>query len=184
MSYADSIDYWSKWAAVPLDCAVTLVLGEDPEDFDGFDAGDFILLKALAMSHATSGQVQFKAPNNSATWFDDPVVYLPAFGAWAESVGHTLRDEFPRIQANLENPTSMVADTLGRREQQHEIILAVIAALEFDAQQIPDGGKAKIKSICLTRANVFTDTGFVHAWKAGLSAGLFKLANHEKYSPN
>lgn len=74
------------------------------------------------------------------------------------------------------------SDSLGRREQQHEIILAVIAALEYESLQIPDGGKAKIKKSCLTRTKLFTDAGFEHAWKDGIKAGLFRSANHEKYS--
>ena len=100
MSYQNSIEFWSKWGAVPLDCAVTLALGEDPEDFDGYETQDFIFLKALAISHATSCDVRFKAPNNSKTWFDDPVVFLPEFGEWAETVGWKLRDEYPRTALN------------------------------------------------------------------------------------
>lgn len=73
--------------------------------------------------------------------------------------------------------------SFGRREQQHEIILAVIAALEYDPLQIPDGGKARIKKACLTRPRAFTDAGFNHAWVEGINAGLFRLANHEKFSP-
>jgi hypothetical protein len=74
------------------------------------------------------------------------------------------------------------AEANGRRKQQHEIILAVIAALQYDAHQIPDGGKAKIRKACLTRLHWFTTDSFEHAWKAGLSSGLFRLANSEKYS--
>lgn len=92
-----------------------------------------------------------------------------------------LREFEAKIEANETAPPSSVK-TPGRREQQHEIILAIIAALDFDPQQIPDSGKAKIKSICLTRPNVFTDSGFVHAWKKGASAGLFKMANHGKFT--
>lgn len=71
---------------------------------------------------------------------------------------------------------------LGRREYQHEIILAIIAALDFDPLQIPDGGKAKIKTACLTRPRIFTKASFDHAWKDGLRDGLFRLASHDKYS--
>lgn len=74
-------------------------------------------------------------------------------------------------------------ETIGRRERQHEVILAVIAALDFDPMKIPDGGKAKIKAACLTRPRLFTSDSFDHAWKAGGSDGLFRLANHQKYSP-
>ncbi len=71
---------------------------------------------------------------------------------------------------------------LGRREQQLEIILAVIAALGFAPLEIPDGGKAIIKSACLTRPRFFTDASFNHAWKVGISKNLIKMVNHEKYS--
>jgi hypothetical protein len=73
-------------------------------------------------------------------------------------------------------------DELKRREYQHEVILAVIAALNFHPQQIPDGGKAKIRNACLTRPRIFTDASFDHAWKDGIRNQLFRLANHEKYS--
>lgn len=77
--------------------------------------------------------------------------------------------------------SSTLPETVGRREQQHEVILAVIAALSYDPLNIPDGGKAKIKAACLTRPRLFTSDSFDHAWKAGV--GLFRMANHEKYSP-
>lgn len=95
--------------------------------------------------------------------------------------------QYTKAQDKQETESTATPNSVGnsgRREQQHEIILAVIAALEFDAQQIPFGGKSKIKSACLTRPRLFTPDSFDHAWKVGLSAGLFKLANHEKYSPN
>lgn len=82
-----------------------------------------------------------------------------------------------------ENSLPSSVDNSGRRKQQHEIILAVIAALEFDALQIPDGGKSKIKSACLTRPRLFTVSGFDHAWQEGVTAGFFRLVNHEKFSP-
>lgn len=71
---------------------------------------------------------------------------------------------------------------LGRRVQQHEIMLAIIAALEFDPLNIPDKGKSKIKAACLTRPRFFTVSSFDHAWKDGLNKSLFRMANHEKYS--
>lgn len=94
-------------------------------------------------------------------------------------------DALREFEAKMEaEKTSLPSSTDNprRREQQHEIILAVIAALEFDPLQIPDRGCAKIKAICLTRPRIFTDSGFDHAWKAGVSAGFFKMANHEKFT--
>lgn len=94
--------------------------------------------------------------------------------------------EFFAAELNADNQTETTAPptvaSTSRRETQHEIILAVIAALEFDPLQIPDGGKSKIKLACLNRPRLFTPDSFDHAWKVGVSAGLFKLANHEKYS--
>lgn len=69
----------------------------------------------------------------------------------------------------------------GRRGQQHNAILSVITELQFTPLEIPDGGKAKIKEECLKKTNLFTDAGFDHAWRAGLTNKLFKLANAEKY---
>jgi hypothetical protein len=74
------------------------------------------------------------------------------------------------------------SEKIGRRELQHEVILAIIASLNYDPFKIPDGGKSKIKGACLTRTRIFTLSGFDHAWKEGLSKKLFKLENSEKYS--
>lgn len=86
-------------------------------------------------------------------------------------------------EAPIDEPLNTPPENIRKRMQQHEMILAIIAALEFDPLRIPDGGKAKIKTVCLTRPRIFTDASFDHAWKAGLSADLFRLANHEKFSP-
>lgn len=70
---------------------------------------------------------------------------------------------------------------LGRRDDQINSILAEITALKFDPQKIPDGGKSIIKLACLKQAQLFTDSGFDRAWKAGRKEKLFKLLNHHKY---
>ena len=69
-----------------------------------------------------------------------------------------------------------------RRDQQLQIMLVVITALDFDALQIPDGGKSKIKKVCLTQPRIFTHDSFDHAWKAGLKKNIFKLKNSDKYT--
>lgn len=105
-----------------------------------------------------------------------------------ENTSNDEQDQPPKIgvfkSILISQPQNTILNSVarpGRREQQYEIILAVITAFEFDPLQIPDNGKAKIKSVCLTRSRIFTDSGFGHAWKAGVAAGLFKLASHEKY---
>ena len=73
-------------------------------------------------------------------------------------------------------------ESLGKRGQQHEVILAVIEALAYEPMAIPTGGKKKIKEICLNRVRVFTQDGFEHAWKDGTKASLFSLLESEKFS--
>lgn len=70
---------------------------------------------------------------------------------------------------------------LSRRERQIEAILTAAAALDMDPMKIPDGGKAKIKEICLRRSELFTASGFDHAWKAACKAGKVRMLNDEKY---
>lgn len=94
-------------------------------------------------------------------------------------------DFFSGELAECSLPEALVlsqVDDLEKRDIQYELILAVCAALGFDPQQIPDGGKAKIKSVCLTRPRLFTDSSFDRAWK-DRPPQLFKMANHEKFSP-
>lgn len=78
------------------------------------------------------------------------------------------------VNSNLEK--------IGRRDVQHEIILAVIASLKYNPLKIPTGGKSIIKEACLTRPRIFTLSGFEHAWKEGCNKSLFKLENSDKYS--
>ncbi|MDG1096229.1 MAG: hypothetical protein P8N23_01200 [Methylophilaceae bacterium] len=86
------------------------------------------------------------------------------------------------ISVNKSELLNTNVEKIGRREIQHEVILAVISALNYQPLEIPDGGKSKIKAICLTRPKLFTDAAFDHAWKEGCSKGLFKMDNSEKYS--
>ena len=69
-----------------------------------------------------------------------------------------------------------------KREQQHQIILAVINAFDYEPLKIPTGGKSKIRDICLRRVRVFTISAFEHAWKDGTNAGLFRLLESDKFS--
>lgn len=71
----------------------------------------------------------------------------------------------------------------GKRGRQIEAILTAAAALDIDAMKIPDGGKARIKEICLKRTDIFTDSGFDHAWKGAKKAGKVRMLNEEKFTP-
>jgi hypothetical protein len=72
--------------------------------------------------------------------------------------------------------------TGGKREQQHQIIIAVINALNYEPLEIPTGIKSKIKDICLKSPRMFTDSSFDHAWKSGTSSGLFKMLESDRFS--
>jgi hypothetical protein len=114
-SYENSINFWTKWASVPLDLAVELVIGNNPEDDDRFKKegvrSQFTMLKALAMVHATTyPEAKFIAKSNSDKWRDDPVVFLPEFGAWAESKGYVLPEHFPVNKEQVLIPSNKSED--------------------------------------------------------------------------
>ena len=167
MGYADSIDFWSKWASVPLDLAITLTLGHDPEDFGEWDSSDFILLKALAFDHATAGVVDFKAPNNSLKWRDDPTVYLGKFVIWAETNGYEIRGELKQITGQ---ESSIQEKPLGTTER--NTLLTIIAALCKEAK--------------LDHTRHAKTAGFIQstAAKMGLSIGESTIESHLKKIPN
>jgi hypothetical protein len=48
--YQASLAFWQRWASVPLDIAVALVLGEDPEEFT-FDSDGFKYLRDCLKTH-------------------------------------------------------------------------------------------------------------------------------------
>jgi hypothetical protein len=87
------------------------------------------------------------------------------------------------ISRNVSN-SDLAGDvnTAGKRDQQFQIILAVIDTLNYEALEIPTGGKTNIKNICLKRVRLFTDSAFDHAWKDGVSKGLFRLLDSDKFS--
>jgi hypothetical protein len=118
--YQRSIAFWRRWASVPLDIAVALVLGEDPEIFT-FNSDGFFYLKALAMDHAIAGNVSFKARNNCATWIEDPCVILPEFGAWAKSLGVTLPSGFPPNKPICEVESMSFLGTIERKRKGNHI---------------------------------------------------------------
>lgn len=79
--------------------------------------------------------------------------------------------------------SSSGADNDGRRAQQINGILVAVAASGYDAQAIPDGGKAAVKKACKAALpSLFTDSSFDHAWKAASKTGKVAMANKEKYN--
>jgi hypothetical protein len=105
MGYAESLAFWSKNGVAPLDIGIFLALGKGPDEFDDDDSRAFACLKSLAMSHAISGKVKFKAANNSATWQDDPIVFLPEFTDWAQScLNHRMQNEMLTLDGRADMP--------------------------------------------------------------------------------
>lgn len=95
-----------------------------------------------------------------------------------------LKDINNDTEVAVDNMSSTNDEKIGRREFQHEIISAIIVALNYPPLSIPDGGKAKIKNICLTRPRIFTPSSFDHAWKDGLANKFYRMANHSKFTRN
>ena len=99
--YINSIEFWSKWSGVPIDCAITLLLGFDPEEDDYWDNEGFesnhIHLKALAIDHVKNGNLSFISGGNKvfSEWMKDPCVRLTEFGDWAHSLGFELPKYYP-----------------------------------------------------------------------------------------
>lgn len=73
----------------------------------------------------------------------------------------------------------------GTRELQLRHIVQTALTLSFDPHAIPRGGKKQIKDICLAeRKDLFTDTGFDHAWKAASKGEkpIVRMKDHKIYS--
>jgi hypothetical protein len=98
---------------------------------------------------------------------------------------YSLYKSYARIKIKPSNDDENVNEEKisGKREQQHQIILAIINALNYKPLEIPTGGKSKIKEICLKSVKIFTDSAFDHAWKEGTNSGLFRLLDSDKFSP-
>jgi len=70
-----------------------------------------------------------------------------------------------------------------RREKQIELLMGIIDAENMNPLDIPDGGKSKLRAICIERhPRLFTDSGFDHMWKVAKNDGLIEIMNPERYS--
>lgn len=82
------------------------------------------------------------------------------FKQWCQARGLSPRFLFgDSCRSDNERDTSSVVD------RRIDAILIAISAKGWDANEIPDGGKAQIKEICLKQAKLFTDSTFDAAWK-------------------
>lgn len=93
---------------------------------------------------------------------------------WASAVA----PNFDFLQKEDVSPPRPVS----RRDAQLEHIRHEIERAGYEPMAIPRGGKARIRKNCLNHPDVFTDSGFDHAWRKGVAYGLFKMRDAEKYS--
>lgn len=77
-----------------------------------------------------------------------------------------------------------IASEPKRGERQVLAILEEAKKLSIDPLAIPRGGKRKLKEICLLRTELFTDSGFDHAWKNAIAEDppRLRVTNHDIYA--
>lgn len=69
----------------------------------------------------------------------------------------------------------------GTRDMQIDEILKQAESLQYNPLSIPYGGKTKIRKRCLENLNLFTASGFEHAWREAKKRKLIEVADKEKY---
>lgn len=69
-------------------------------------------------------------------------------------------------------------------EKRAKAILSAAQELKFRPLEIPDGGKAAIKKICLKNAALFTPDTFLKAWTEAAKQGLIRMKNVDKFRPS
>lgn len=122
-------------------------------------------------------------------------VKLSEVANWCLSINYDIPDELKAVakspikleakeatEQDIVNPEPVEED-VGRRDRQiKEICKAAIDFGYFDLKNIAEGGKTAIKSKCLTDKNLFTNSGFDHAWKEANRRGVIAMQDKEKYS--
>jgi len=99
-----------------------------------------------------------------------------------QQMGKIIMEGFLHLPDAAIAAENMEKNEPGRRQQQLDAIVEVIEKLGYEPMAVPDSGKAKIKSIVLSQPKLFTDRGFEHAWRSGVTSQLFRLQNSEKFS--
>lgn len=111
---------------------------------------------------------------------DDPdrerYIQREHFKAWCES--RKLYSRFLFWDDNAVVEVANEQDGSGVVSRRIEAILIAVDAKGWNAELIPDGGKAEIKAICLKQARLFTDSTFDAAWKKA----PVRMANHATYT--
>lgn len=74
-----------------------------------------------------------------------------------------------------------IKNNLGRRDRQIDAILLQINNFDYACKSIPFGGKSAIKKECMKNKDLFTDSGFDHAWNEAKKRRLIEVENVEIY---
>jgi len=129
-SYIRSVDFWSNWITVPIDIAVTLLLGADPEEDDNFENNEFSSqhshIKALAFNHAKNSQPEF-IPDNIKSFFKwqaDPCVKLTELGGWAIKLNLVLDvpEGYPKKAQHTHKSTSELLENTLKTTHTSELL--------------------------------------------------------------
>jgi len=129
-SYICSVNFWSNWITVPIDIAVTLLLGADPEEDDNFENNEFSSqyynIKALAFNHAKNSQPAF-IPDNIKSFFKwqaDPCVKLTELGDWAIKLNLILDvpKGYPKKAQHTHKSTSELLENLPQTTHTSELL--------------------------------------------------------------
>lgn len=138
-----------------------------------------ILREAALVEGDGALHISIYEEDKEKTWF----IQRADFQRWCET--RKMRPDFlfgHEGKTVLDRPAAADdKEGLGRRERQIDAILTAAAALQMNPMSVPDNGKAKIKEICLRRGELFTESGFDHAWKAACKAGKVRMQNDEKF---
>lgn len=72
-----------------------------------------------------------------------------------------------------------------KKEKQFDAILDALDTLGHEHLSIPKGGKAAAKKLCIKQQTVFSESAFVHVWKAmrKIKPPLVQMADQEKFTP-
>jgi hypothetical protein len=82
-------------------------------------------------------------------------------------------------ETQLNSTPQEKSDKNGERVQ---FILDVISDLELSPMEIPTGSKQLIKTECLKKPSLFTESTFDKAWQHARSKNVVKMADHEKFT--
>lgn len=120
-------------------------------------------------------------------WFVQEGQVWPLEAAQPESEANAVPPQCPQVQRAI-SPSGQPLEHDGgmtRREQQIRAIEAMADKQKYPRQQIPDGGKTKLRDLCKAEhSGLFGagDSPFDDAWKAASKTNRIAMANRNKFA--